>query len=135
MLIMLLIGTPLYVCSSASVPIALAFIKAGIEPGAALVFLIMGPATNAATISTLWKIIGKKQLGVFLAVLALTALGAGLLMHQLPIHIGDSPLACADCEMANPLQLLYAALLILVLLVGSLRPFLSKFKKQNESCS
>ena len=60
MLLMLVIGTPLYVCSSASVPIALAFIKAGLSPGAALVFLITGPATNAATLTILWKIIGEK---------------------------------------------------------------------------
>jgi cytochrome b subunit of formate dehydrogenase len=89
----------------------------------------MGPATNAATISTLWKIIGKKQLVVFLATLTVTALVAGILMHQLPIQIGDSPLACTSCEHAGPLQLLYAALLILVLLAGSLRPLLSKLKK------
>jgi hypothetical protein len=135
MLLMLLIGTPLYVCSSASVPIALAFIKAGIEPGAALVFLIMGPATNAATISTLWKIIGKKQLIVFLAALTLTALGSGILMNQLPIHIGDSPLACTSCEYTGPFQLLFAILLILILLFGSLRPYLSRSKKQTKGCS
>ena len=79
MLMMLVIGIPLYVCSSASVPIALAFIKAGISPGAALVFLITGPATNAATLTTLWQIIGKRQLAVFLVVLAANALAAGFL--------------------------------------------------------
>ncbi|HEY5621931.1 MAG TPA: permease [Pontiella sp.] len=82
MLLMLVIGIPLYVCSSASVPIALAFIKAGLSPGAALVFLITGPATNAATLTTLWSIIGKKQLAVFLLALCLCALSAGMIMQQ-----------------------------------------------------
>ncbi len=81
MLVMLVIGIPLYVCSSASVPLALAFIKAGISPGAALIFLITGPATNAATLTTLWQIIGKKQLAVFLATLSACALVAGFLMN------------------------------------------------------
>jgi len=88
MFLMLAIGIPLYVCSSGSVPIALAFIKAGISPGAALIFLITGPATNAATLTTLWQIIGKRQLAVFLAVLAVCALAAGFAMNALDLHLG-----------------------------------------------
>mgnify|MGYP001813956773 CR=1 FL=1 len=135
MLLMLVIGTPLYVCSSASVPIALAFIKAGIEPGAALVFLIMGPATNAATLSTLWSIIGKKQLMVFLGALTLTALGAGIIMNQFPMNTDASPLACMDHEHKGLLQLLWAGILIVILLNGSLFPWLKKLitRKKAES--
>jgi uncharacterized membrane protein YraQ (UPF0718 family) len=88
MFLMLAIGIPLYVCSSGSVPIALAFIKAGISPGAALIFLITGPATNAATLTTLWQIIGKRQLVIFLAVLATCALAAGFAMNALDLHLG-----------------------------------------------
>ena len=88
MFLMLAIGIPLYVCSSGSVPIALAFIKAGISPGAALIFLITGPATNAATLTTLWQIIGKRQLAVFLATLAACALAAGFAMNALDLHLG-----------------------------------------------
>ncbi|HPO44699.1 MAG TPA: SO_0444 family Cu/Zn efflux transporter [Spirochaetota bacterium] len=46
MFIMLLIGIPLYICASASTPIASALIAKGMAPGAALVFLLVGPATN-----------------------------------------------------------------------------------------
>ena len=49
-LLMMAIGVPVYVCATASVPIAVGFIYAGASPGAALAFLIAGPATNAATI-------------------------------------------------------------------------------------
>lgn len=116
MLIMLVIGIPLYVCSSASVPIALAFIKAGLSPGAALVFLITGPATNAATLTTLWQIIGKKQLVVFLVVLALCALAAGYLMNLFSPVLGVAEQVCHGKETTSPLDLAWAVLLLAVLL-------------------
>ena len=116
MVIMLIIGIPLYVCSSASVPIALAFIKAGISPGAALVFLIRGPATNAATLTTLWQIIGKKQLALFLITLAVCALLAGVAMNWISPQIGMMQQVHhhADAQF-QPLELFWAALLALVL--------------------
>ena len=96
MLLMLAIGIPFYVCSSASVPIALAFIKAGLSPGAALVFLITGPATNAATLTTLWQIIGRKQLVVFLITLALSALIAGWIMNGFTPSLGVMDQICHE---------------------------------------
>ena len=56
MFLMIIIGLPLYVCSSASVPLAYAFIESGV-PLSALIFLIMGPATNIATFTTMFKLI------------------------------------------------------------------------------
>ena len=58
MLVMMLLGVPVYVCATASVPIAAALIAKGVSPGAALAFLMTGPATNAATIVTVWKVMG-----------------------------------------------------------------------------
>jgi len=127
LLIMLVIGIPLYVCSSASVPIALAFIKAGISPGAALIFLITGPATNAATLTTLWSIIGKKQLLVFLTTLALCALGAGFLMNTMDIQLGIGEAACACGEETGWFAYLCTAVLIGILTKGMLP------EKRNES--
>ncbi len=121
MLAMLLIGIPLYVCSSASVPIALAFIKAGISPGAALVFLITGPATNAATLTTLWKIIGKKQLTVFLVTLAFCALFAGWLMNFYSPKLGVIEQVChSECR-TDWLNTVWA-ILLLITLINSLIP-------------
>ena len=58
---MTLISLPLYVCSTGSIPMALAFLQAGISPGAVLIFLIAGPATNTATVTSLWTLIGGKS--------------------------------------------------------------------------
>ncbi len=126
MLLMLVIGTPLYVCSTASVPIALSFIKAGIPLGAVLVFLITGPATNAAALTTLWKLIGKKQLAVFLLALSVTAIGAGLLLNQFPIYTDASVYACHDAaQSAGWFEWLSTIFLVLVLANG-IRPLREK---------
>lgn len=78
MLVMMLVGIPVYVCATASVPIAAALIAKGISPGAALVFLMTGPATNAATISTVWNTMGKRTAVMYLFSVALTALLSGM---------------------------------------------------------
>ncbi|WP_372795643.1 permease [Pontiella sp.] len=119
MLVMLVIGIPIYVCSSASVPIALAFIKAGLSPGAALVFLITGPATNAATLTTLWQIIGRKQLMVFLITLAVCALAAGFVMNLFSPILGLEEQIGHTHEHFTVLHYVWAALLLAVLLKGA----------------
>ncbi len=80
MLVMIALGIPVYVCATASVPIAAALVAKGVSPGAALVFLMTGPATNAATILTVGKILGRRSAGIYLATVALSAIGAGLLL-------------------------------------------------------
>jgi uncharacterized protein len=60
------VAIPMYVCSTSSIPLALAFVHAGASPGGALVFLISGPATNAATISTIWKLLGRRTVLIYL---------------------------------------------------------------------
>jgi hypothetical protein len=66
MLIMLLIGIPLYICATASTPIAAALIAKGMSPGVALVFLLAGPATNIARIFAVGKFLGKRSLIIYL---------------------------------------------------------------------
>ncbi len=80
MLVMMVLGIPVYVCATASVPLAWALIDKGISPGAALVFLMTGPATNAATIAVVWKTMGHKTAIIYLISVAASALGAGLLL-------------------------------------------------------
>lgn len=67
MLAMLAIATPLYVCATASTPIAAALVLKGLNPGAALVFLLVGPATNAAALAVISKILGKRSMLIYLA--------------------------------------------------------------------
>lgn len=83
MLIMMVIGVPVYVCATASVPVAAALILKGFSPGAALVFLITGPATNAAAITTIWKVLGKRTTFIYLGTVAVAALASGLLLNRI----------------------------------------------------
>jgi hypothetical protein len=80
MFVMMLAGIPLYVCSSGSVPIALALVRMGISPGAAFVFLVTGPATNVATIATVWRLAGRAATLVYLGTIAGMALLFGILL-------------------------------------------------------
>jgi hypothetical protein len=78
MFVMMLIGIPMYVCATASVPLAAAFIMKGLTPGAALVFLMTGPATNAASIITIWKVMGRRTAIIYLISVAGSALLLGI---------------------------------------------------------
>lgn len=78
-LVMLVVGIPLYICATSSTPLAWSLVAAGLSPGAALVLLLSGPATNAATMSWLIKDLGVRALVIYLSVIAVIALGAGIL--------------------------------------------------------
>jgi len=80
MLLILVASIPLYVCATGSVPIASSLLLLGVSPGAVLVFLMAGPATNAATISVLWKSLGKKATLAYLISIIGGALFFGMLM-------------------------------------------------------
>ena len=79
MFIMLILGLPTYVCATASVPIAFALHTSGFSMGAVLVFLMSGPATNIATMSVIYKILGKKSLSIYLFTIVISSIGFGLL--------------------------------------------------------
>jgi uncharacterized membrane protein YraQ (UPF0718 family)/copper chaperone CopZ len=76
-LVMMVVGIPLYVCASGSIPLAAALMAKGISPGAALVFLIAGPATNAATMSVVSKMVGGRALAIYLVAIGVGSLGVG----------------------------------------------------------
>ncbi|MFN8211002.1 MAG: permease [Bacteroidales bacterium] len=78
MLVILVIAIPVYICATASVPVAAALMLKGLSPGAALVLLMAGPATNAATITMIGKILGKKSLFAYLAAIVTGAMLSGL---------------------------------------------------------
>ena len=82
MLIMLAAGIPLYICATASTPIAAALILKGISPGAALVFLLAGPATNITSLTVLFGILGKRATAIYLLAIAVMAVICGLLLDE-----------------------------------------------------
>jgi copper chaperone CopZ len=80
MLVAVVVGVPLYVCATGSIPIGLGLLAAGASPGAVLAFLIAGPATNAATVSVTWNLLGRRSGLLYLGSVLVTAIGSGLLL-------------------------------------------------------
>jgi len=80
MLVILVISIPVYICATASVPVAAVLMLKGLSPGAALVLLMAGPATNAATITMIGKVLGKKSLIGYLGAIITGALLSGLII-------------------------------------------------------
>jgi hypothetical protein len=95
MLLMLAAGIPLYVCASASTPIAAALILKGASPGAALVFLLAGPATNMAALTVLLGVMGRRATAVYLGAIALCSVLMGLAVDQVYAALGISARAVA----------------------------------------
>jgi len=83
MLLVLAGSIPLYVCATGSIPIAGALLIAGVSPGAVLVFLMAGPATNISTITVLWRSMGKKSTLIYLFSIVLGALSFGVIIDYL----------------------------------------------------
>ena len=75
------ISLPLYVCATASIPMAYALMAAGFSPGAALVFLITGPTTNTAAIITVWQMLGRAATAIYLVTLLAISWLAGWLFN------------------------------------------------------
>jgi uncharacterized membrane protein YraQ (UPF0718 family) len=122
MLIMLLVGIPLYICATASTPIAAALILKGISPGAALVFLLAGPATNAATISVVYGLFRKRAVAIYLASIAFCSLLMGMVLDNIYAWFGISARAVAgQAGEVIPLWLsVGTAVLLLILMIRGL---------------
>jgi uncharacterized membrane protein YraQ (UPF0718 family)/regulator of protease activity HflC (stomatin/prohibitin superfamily) len=80
MLLMFAAGIPLYMCASASIPVATALVLKGVSPGAAMVFLLSGPATNPPTLILLTRHFGRKFVRIYLVSVAAGSLVSGLLL-------------------------------------------------------
>ncbi|KGJ90298.1 SO_0444 family Cu/Zn efflux transporter [Thalassotalea sp. ND16A] len=80
MVIMIAISIPMYICATASTPIAAGFILAGISPGTALVFMMAGPATNISTLGVIKKEMGSAVLVRYLVGISISAISFGYLL-------------------------------------------------------
>ncbi|AKB34257.1 Transporter [Methanosarcina siciliae HI350] len=124
MLVMLVVGIPLYICATASTPLAASLIAKGMSPGTAFVFLLAGPATNAATITMVVRFLGKRSAALYLGVISLCALGAGILLDWLYLNLGvsaTSTLGSAGELLPEGIKIGFAALLLPLMLYGSFR--------------
>ena len=79
-IMMLAVSLPIYVCATASIPIAVALMAKGITPGAVFVFLMAGPATNASSIAIIKNILGKRTLYHYVALISFTAILFGIIL-------------------------------------------------------
>lgn len=88
--VMVLIGIPLYICASASTPIAAALVAKGVSPGAALVFLMTGPATNTGTIAIIVSQFGTRFASVYVAAVIAVTVVLGIAIDLLLLAAGLS---------------------------------------------
>ncbi len=130
----MLTGIPVYVCATASVPLVYALVIAGVSPGAGFAFLMTGPATNAATIATIWKVMGKRTTVIYLCVMLAGAMAGGLLLDQ--IITGEQIVGSQQTRWMLPMivKQIAAVVLLSVLFVAVIRPYLVKpLKKKNNT--
>jgi uncharacterized protein len=121
MVLMLAVGIPLYICATASTPIAAALILKGVSPGAALVFLLAGPATNIASLTVLVGILGKRAAALYVTAIAVCAVGFGLILDKVYASLGISAVALAgQASEVIPPWLQWAG--VLFLLAVSVKP-------------
>ncbi|HAA46916.1 MAG TPA: hypothetical protein DCE03_00250 [Synergistaceae bacterium] len=88
MLAALAVSTPLYVCATASTPIVASLALKGLSPGAALVFLLAGPATNVTSLTVVTRILGKKASAIYLSTIIVSSLLLGLAVNMLYNTLG-----------------------------------------------
>jgi hypothetical protein len=128
---MLAVSIPLYVCASSSTPVAAAFLMTGISPGAALIFLLAGPATNAASFSMISRILGKKSAVIYLLGVIITSTAAALATDWIFFKFGFEILSSSVQTAEEPgfyIKIICAAILSVLLVVPLFKNFKKKFK-------
>lgn len=120
---MLFIGVPLYICATASTPVAAALIAKGLDPGSALILLLAGPATNIATIAVVRGFLGRRVLYAYLGSIAVCSLGLGFGVNALYGMLGTSPTTAVGPMSAEHTSLFAQAtgVILLALLVWHAR--------------
>ncbi|MEG3620028.1 SO_0444 family Cu/Zn efflux transporter [Magnetovibrio sp. PR-2] len=132
MVVMVLVGIPMYICATASTPVAASFILAGVSPGAAMVFMLAGPATNIATLGVVRREMGNQAVALYLTGIICTAIGAGFVTDAVAQAMGvDMAVQLSKVEDIVPYWVSYGALAILLAISaritwGALRTRLQK---------
>lgn len=122
MILMLVIGIPLYICATASTPLAAALVSKGMSPGTAFVFLLAGPATNAATITMVTRFLGKRSAALYLSMIAVCSLAFGLLLDMIYFRLGieASSIVGNASEVLDPMVKTAFALLLIPFIVNGI---------------
>ncbi|NRD75541.1 SO_0444 family Cu/Zn efflux transporter [Shewanella sp. VB17] len=119
MLVMVLISIPMYICATASTPIAAGLLLAGVSPGAVLVFMLAGPATNIATLGVVAKELGKRALLGYLGGVLGVALVSGVLVNYLVDTFGFEVMPqIGEQHNLLPSSIVYTSGVVLMILMG-----------------
>jgi uncharacterized membrane protein YraQ (UPF0718 family) len=115
MILMILVSIPMYVCATASTPIAAGLMMSGISPGTVLVFLLAGPASNIGSLGVIQKELGKHAMIAYLAGVAGVAIASGVLLDWFVIQLGiDIQAQVVASDHLVPSWIAWAALLVLL---------------------
>lgn len=118
-LVMLVVALPLYVCATASTPIAASLLLKGLSPGAALVFLLAGPATNGATITVMLKALGKRAAGLYVFSIVVCSLALAYIVDMVYSGLGiDITAVVSEVSETLPHWVGAVSAIILLALVG-----------------
>ncbi len=82
MLLMAVVGIPLYLCATAATPIAAGMLVAGVSPGTTLVFLLAAPITSMATLAVMRKEMGTAAMALYLLGILVSTVTLGLATDQ-----------------------------------------------------
>ena len=137
MILVILVSIPMYICATASTPIAAGLMLSGISPGAALVFMLAGPATNIATLMVVKNELGVRSLVAYLTGVVVTALLMGL-GFDFFLEYFEITIAVSHGEHGDMSSLLYSAsAVVLACLIAYqyAKQLKSKIKTQSATAS
>jgi uncharacterized membrane protein YraQ (UPF0718 family)/copper chaperone CopZ len=133
-IIMLGVALPLYVCATGSIPIAAAFLQMGFSPGAALVFLIAGPATNTVTLSFVRSKLGKRAFYLYISSIVSISLIAGIVFNYVFAMLGGeiSIISPHGGHISHTLRLVSGIVLFVIIFIGLIKFKQEKVEMKNE---
>jgi len=120
--VMALVGFPMYVCSTASIPIAAALVAKGVSPGAAFVFLMVGPAVNAMSLTTVAALVGRKAAAAYVAVIVIGAVLCGIAVNLVPDALPASSAIASAGHSLSAVHWASAAFLAAMMVYNLARP-------------
>ena len=135
-IVLMLVGIPIYICATASIPVAAGLILAGVSPGAAFALLMTGPATNAATVVTIWKVIGKRACMIYLLSMMVAAFVGGLILDEI-VSVEQVQSAMQHDKKMGAVKAVAAVAMLSILAVGAFyrprRPASQELSRHGES--
>ena len=120
--VMALVGFPMYVCSTASIPIAASLVAKGVSPGAAFVFLMVGPAMNAMSLTTVAALVGRKAAAAYVAVIVIGAILCGIAINLVPNALPATSAIAAAGHSLSAVHWASAAFLAAMIAYNLVRP-------------